>query len=101
MHDLRGLRKQPEPASASGRIIVERDQDASSGVITPLRSAASRAATFRSKCGSERGAPEYPIQRILAATPHVGQAMAENRFVIRALFTRTDCNSARDSAVPL
>src|ERR1700683_4243524 len=35
-------------------------------------SIASTAESFRSTCGSERGAPECSTQRFPAATPHVG-----------------------------
>jgi hypothetical protein len=36
-------------------------------------SATTRAENFRSKCGSERGAPEWNTQRSPAGTPQVGQ----------------------------
>ncbi len=43
-------------------------------------SRASAAASFRSTCGSERGAPECSMQRSPAATPHVGQGTDDKLF---------------------
>jgi hypothetical protein len=51
-----------------------------------LLSTASAAESFRSTCGSERGAPEYSKQRSPAATPHVGQGTANNCFAVRSRF---------------
>jgi hypothetical protein len=50
-------------------------------------SIASAAASFRSTCGSERGAPEYSTQRFPVATPRVGQG-TENTCAPLPLFSQ-------------
>src|SRR4029077_13789003 len=47
---------------------------------------ASAAESFRSTCGSERGAPECSKQRSPRATPHVGQGTENNCFSVRSPF---------------
>jgi hypothetical protein len=48
-------------------------------------SIASAAESFRSTCGSERGAPECSKQCSPGATPHVGQGTENNCFAVRSL----------------
>jgi hypothetical protein len=59
------------------RVAVER------GIL--LISTASTAESFRSMCGSVRGAPECSKQRSPTATPQVGQETANNCFAVKSL----------------
>src|ERR1700726_700089 len=52
---------------------------------------ASIAESFRSTCGSERGAPECTTQRRPAATPHVGHGTDDNCFVVSSFFPVENC----------
>src|SRR5260370_31640106 len=57
---------------------------------------ASTAANFRSRCGSERGAPEYRKQRCPAATPQVGHATEEKCLGVSSLFfPLLECGNAQ------
>src|SRR6267154_493544 len=49
-------------------------------------SIASTAESFRSTCGSVRGAPECSKQGSPGATPHVGQGTENHSFAVRSLF---------------
>jgi hypothetical protein len=44
------------------------------------------AESFRYMCGSNRRPPEYRKQRIPAATPHLGHATEDNRYVVSDFF---------------
>jgi hypothetical protein len=46
----------------------------------------STAESFRSTCGSVRGAPECSKQGSPGATPHVGQGTENHSFAVRSLF---------------
>jgi hypothetical protein len=62
---------------------------------------ASAAESFRSTCGSERGAPECSKQRAPAATPHVGQATETNCFGVRsAILIRLESDKTWRNTVP-
>jgi hypothetical protein len=52
---------------------------------------ASIAESFRSTCGSERGAPQCTTQRRPAATPHVGHGTDDNCFVVSSFFPVENC----------
>jgi hypothetical protein len=52
---------------------------------------ASIAESFRSTCGSERGAPQCTPQRRPAATPHVGHGTDDNCFVVSSFFPVENC----------
>jgi hypothetical protein len=58
-------------------------------------SIASTAASFLSRCGSERGPPECSTQRSPTPTPQVGQGTDDNCSGVSSFFfTRTECENA-------
>jgi hypothetical protein len=62
---------------------------------------ASAAESFRSTCGSERGAPECSKQRAPAATPQVGQGTETNCFDVRsAILIRLESDKTCRNTVP-
>ncbi len=59
-------------------------------------SIASAAESFRSTCGSDRGAPECSTQRSPAPTPHVGHGTEDNCSGVSSLFfTGVDCGNTQ------
>jgi hypothetical protein len=64
-------------------------------------SIASAAESFRSRCGSVRGAPECSKQRSPGATPHVGQETEDNCFVVRSvILMQIECDKTSPKTVP-
>src|ERR1700735_969892 len=62
---------------------------------------ASTAESFRSTCGSDRGAPDWSKQRFPGAAPHVGQRTENNCFVVSSLFfIYIRCGKGNRSTVP-
>ena len=61
----------------------------------------SAAESFRSTCGSERGAPECSKHRSPDATPQVGQGTENNCFAVKSfILIRILCDKPSPKAVP-